>query len=112
MYPACNLKHGRLPRWIWDEIVWATHVGYTRGHEVLLAVTFDPAAGYRLSVPPQIAAPERVVYRPPTSAVLEIHSHGPHPAAFSSTDDRDEQGRSISRDDGRATGNDRDTANA
>jgi hypothetical protein len=29
-----------------------------------------------------------------------------------SYDDRDEQGRSISRDDGRATGNDRDTANA
>jgi PRTRC genetic system protein A len=92
VYPACNLKHGRLPRWIWDAIVWAAHVGYTRGHEVLLAVTFHPGVGYRLSVPPQIAGPERVVYRPPTSAMLEIHSHGPHPAVFSATDDRDEQG--------------------
>jgi len=92
VYPACNLKHGPLPRWIWDAIVWAAHVGYTRGHEVLLAVAFDPGVGYRLTVPPQVAGPERVVYRPPTSAVLEIHSHGPYPAVFSTTDDRDEQG--------------------
>jgi len=92
VYPACNLKHGRLPRWIWDAIVWTAHVGYTRGHEVLLAVTFVPSLGYRLIVPPQIAGPERVVYRPPTSAILEVHSHGPHPAVFSLTDDRDEQG--------------------
>jgi PRTRC genetic system protein A len=92
VYPACNLKHGRLPGWIWDAIVWAAHVGYVRGHEVLLAVAFDPGVGYRLTVPPQVACPERVVYRPPKSAVLEIHSHGPHAAKFSSTDDRDEQG--------------------
>lgn len=92
VYPACNLKHGRLPQWIWDAIVWAAHVGYTSGREVLLAVVFDPGIGYRLTVPPQIAGPERVVYRPPTSAVLEIHSHGPHQAVFSSTDDRDELG--------------------
>jgi hypothetical protein len=63
-----------------------------RGHEVLLAVMFDPDVGYRLTVPPQIAGPERVLYRPPTSAMLEIHSHGRHPALFSATDDRDEQG--------------------
>jgi hypothetical protein len=62
------------------------------GREVLLAVVFDQGIGYRLTVPPQIAGPERVVYRPPTSAVLEVHSHGPHPAVFSSTDNRDEQG--------------------
>jgi PRTRC genetic system protein A len=92
VYPACNLKHGRLPQRIWDAIVWAAQVGYMRGHEVLVAVTFDPNVGHRLTVPPQIAGPDRVVYRPPTSAVLELHSHGPHPAVFSSTDDRDEQG--------------------
>lgn len=92
VYPACNLKHGRLPQWIWDAIVWAAHVGYTSGHEVLLAVVFERGIGYRLTVPPQIAGSERVVYRPPTSAVLEIHSHGPHQAVFSSTDDRDELG--------------------
>ncbi|MCC6175644.1 MAG: hypothetical protein IT305_10105 [Chloroflexi bacterium] len=92
VYPACTLEHGRLPQWIWDAIVWAAHVGYMSAREVLVAVTFDPNVGYCLTVPPQIAGPERVVYRPPTSAVLEVHSHGPHPAVFSSTDDRDEQG--------------------
>jgi PRTRC genetic system protein A len=92
VYSACNLRHGRLPQWVWDAIVWAAHVGYMRDREVLLAVVFDTNVGYRLTVPPQIAGPERVVYRPPTSAVLEIHSHGPHPAAFSSTDNRDELG--------------------
>ncbi len=92
VYPACNLTHGRLPQWIWDAIVWAAHVGYMSGREVLLAVVFDGGVGYRLTVPAQIAGPERVLYRPPTSAVLEIHSHGPHPAIFSSTDNRDELG--------------------
>lgn len=92
VYPACNLKPGRLPQWIWDAMVWAAHVGYMSGREVLLAVAFDPSVRYRLTVPPQIAGAERVVYRPPASAMLEIHSHGPHPAVFSSTDDRDEQG--------------------
>lgn len=92
VYPACNLKHGRLPHWIWGAIVWAAHVGYMSGREVLLAVVFDAGVGYRLTVPPQIAGPERVAYRPPTSAVLEIHSHGSLPAIFSSTDDRDELG--------------------
>ncbi len=92
VYPACNLKHGRLPQWIWDAIVWAAHVGYMRGREVLLAVTFDQSVGYRLIVPPQVSGPERVVYRPPASAVLEVHSHGPLQATFSSIDNRDEQG--------------------
>ena len=92
VYPACNLKHGRLPQWIWDAIVWAAHVGYMRGREVLLAVTFDPSIGYRLTVPPQVAGPETVVYRPSAAAVLEVHSHQTHPAIFSATDDRDEQG--------------------
>jgi hypothetical protein len=91
VYPACNLKHGRLPQWIWDAIVWAAHVGYVRGREVLLVVTFDPGIGYRLSVPPQVAGSEHVVYRPTTGAVLEVHSHGPHAAAFSPIDNRDEQ---------------------
>ena len=92
VYPSCTLKHGRLPQWIWDAIVWAVHVGFMNGREVLLAVTFDPSIGYRLTIPPQVAGPERVVYRPPTAAVLELHSHGRHPAMFSSTDNRDEQG--------------------
>lgn len=91
VYPSCTLKHGRLPQWIWDAIVWAVHVGFMNDREVLLAVTFDSSIGYRLLVPPQVAGPERVVYRPPTAAVLEVHSHGPHPAMFSSTDNRDEQ---------------------
>src|SRR5688572_22848352 len=89
VYPACNLKHGRFPQWIWDGIVWAAHAGYMVGREVLLAVTFDPNLGYRLIVPPQVAGPVSVVYRPPTGAVLELHSHQAHPARFSPIDDRD-----------------------
>ncbi|MFN8632925.1 MAG: hypothetical protein U0893_03655 [Chloroflexota bacterium] len=92
VYPSCTLKHGRIPGWIWDAIVWAAHVGYVSGHEVLLTVRFDPSVGYRLTVPRQVAGPAHVVYRPPADAVLEIHSHGPHAADFSPTDDADEQG--------------------
>jgi PRTRC genetic system protein A len=92
VYPSCNLKHGRIPGWIWDAIVWAAHVGYMSGHEVLLTVRFDPSVGYRLTVPHQVAGPAHVVYRPTADAILEIHSHGPHAAAFSPTDDADEQG--------------------
>ena len=92
VYPSCNLKHGRIPGWIWDAIVWAAHVGYMSGHEVLLTVRFDPSVGYRLTVPRQVAGPTHVVYRPLADAVLEIHSHGPLAAAFSPTDDADEQG--------------------
>lgn len=92
VYPSCNLKHGRIPGWIWDAIVWAGHIGYIRGHEVMLTVRFDPSVGYRLTVPRQVAGPTHVVYRPMSDAILEIHSHGPHAAAFSPTDDADEQG--------------------
>ena len=92
VYPSCTLKHGRIPGWIWDAIVWAAHVGYARGHEVMLTVRFDPSVGYRLTVPRQAAGPTHVVYRPISDAILEIHSHGPHAAAFSPTDDTDEQG--------------------
>jgi hypothetical protein len=92
VYPACNLKHGRLPQWIWDAIVWAAHVGHMSGREVLLTVRFDPSVGYRLTIPRQLAGPTHVVYRPISDAILEIHSHGPHAAAFSPTDDADEQG--------------------
>ena len=92
VYPSCNLKRGRIPGWIWDAIVWAAHVGYMSGHEVLLTVKVDPSVGYRLTVPRQVAGPAHVVYRPTSDAILEIHSHGPHAAAFSATDDGDEQG--------------------
>jgi PRTRC genetic system protein A len=92
VYPACSLKHGRMPSWIWNAIVWAAHVGYLRGREVLLEVTFDSNVGYRLTVPPQLGGPERVIYRPTATSVLEIHSHGSHAAFFSSIDDHDEQG--------------------
>ena len=92
VYPSCNLKHGRFPGWIWDAIVWAAHVGYMRGHEVLLTVRFDPSVGYRLTVPRQLAGPAHVVYRATSDAILEIHSHGPLAAAFSPIDDADEQG--------------------
>jgi hypothetical protein len=48
-------------------------------------------AGYRLAIPHQVAGATRVLYRPPSAAVLELHSHHVLPARFSRQDDDDEQ---------------------
>ena len=92
LYPACTLKHGRLPHAAWETIVAIAEARRLSGHEVLLVARRDDLVGYRLVRPPQLAGPTGVVYRPPSDAVLEIHSHCDYPARFSSTDDRDEQG--------------------
>ena len=59
---------------------------------MLQAVTFEPGFGHRLTVPPQVAGRERIIYRPTATVVLELHSHGSHPAIFSSIDNHGEQG--------------------
>jgi ThiF family len=87
-----TLPQGRLPPESWDVILAIMREQPCR--EVLVAVTCR-ASAYRLVRPAQIGASLRVVYRPPADAVLEIHSHGPHPAHFSGTDDADEQGLRI-----------------
>ena len=92
LYPACTLKHGRLPHAAWETIVAIVEARSLGGREVLVVATRDEMVGYRLVRPPQLAGPTGVIYEPPSNAVLEIHSHCEYPARFSPTDDRDEQG--------------------
>ena len=92
LYPSVALRTGRLPQRLWEQIVTAARSLGAHGLEVVLAVTHDPAAGYRLVLPQQAVGPVHVRYRPVGEVVLEIHSHHRHPARFSPTDDADEQG--------------------
>jgi PRTRC genetic system protein A len=89
---ACLLKHGRLPLPIWHDLVDTARTWAVAGHEVLLAVVWEPPWGYRTVRPPQVVGADRVVYVPRPSTVLELHSHHRLPAYFSRTDDADEQG--------------------
>ena len=91
IYPAFTLRSGRLPREIWEQIVEEARAWSRSGHEVLLAVTYDQAAGYRLVRPWQVVGPLQVVYQPLSDLVLEIHSHHRHAARFTGIDDADEQ---------------------
>src|SRR5207237_16691 len=52
LYPACTLRHGRLPQPIWDQIVAVARADTER--EVLLVVSLEPS-GYQLLRPAQIA---------------------------------------------------------
>lgn len=89
VYACVELTAGRLPQALWDAIV---AVALARPEtEVLLAVT-RAASGYRLMRPAQHADAVQIAYRPVPDALLELHSHGRHPARFSPTDDADERG--------------------
>ena len=92
IYPSCVLRAERLPGELWEGIVAAARLWSFCGHEVLLAVTSEEPSGYRLLLPEQVVGPESVFYRPPSQAVLQIHSHRHYPARFSPIDDTDEQG--------------------
>jgi PRTRC genetic system protein A len=87
----CVLRKGRVPTCIWQQVVQVSHAWAARGCEVLLAVTYSEAYGYRMSIPVQAVASENIVYQPAANVVLEIHSHHRYAARFSSTDDNDEQ---------------------
>jgi PRTRC genetic system protein A len=87
----CTLKNGRLPISIWNDLVDTGRTWSAVGHEVLLAVVWDPPLGYRTLRPPQVVGAERVIYRPKPATVLELHSHHAHPAYFSRVDNADEQ---------------------
>lgn len=91
VYASLTLQTGRIPYRLWKQIVATAHTLGTRGLEVVLVVTHDPA-GYRLVLPPQAVGPVQVVYQPIGAVVLAIHSHHQHAARFSLTDDADEQG--------------------
>ena len=97
---ACELRHGRLPGWLWDGCVGIARAWAAVGLEVLLLATCDATGRYALVVPEQAVTTARVEYAPPalppgTTVVLAMHSHHRLPAYFSRTDDRDEQGLSL-----------------
>ena len=92
VHAACSLAHGRLPVRLWDQALGLARAMGAASREVLLAVVHDERQGYRLVVPDQEVDATGVRYRPPTGAVLELHSHHRLPARFSPTDDGDEQG--------------------
>ncbi len=89
LHALVDLRGGRLPHCLWEQIVAAARAQPER--ELLLAVA-AAAHGYSLLRPAQLAGRLRVFYRPTADALLEIHSHGVFPARFSPTDDADEQG--------------------
>lgn len=91
LYAACTLPSGPLPVALWEQVVAAALAADAGGHEVFLAVTHRPRAGYRLVRPLQVGDPEGVVYERQPDTVLEVHSHRHYPACFSPRDDRDEQ---------------------
>lgn len=91
IYPSFTLWEGRLPTAIWERIVAFCRDWSAAGHEVLLAVTYDDGASYRLVLPNQVVSAVAVRYRPIADVVLEIHSHHRFTARFSPTDDADEQ---------------------
>ena len=96
----CELRHGRLPGWLWDGCVGIARTWAAVGLEVLLLATCDAAGRYALVVPEQAVTAARVEYTPPalppgTTVVLALHSHHRLPAYFSRTDNRDEQGLSL-----------------
>jgi PRTRC genetic system protein A len=92
VHGRCALAHGRLPVTIWNDLVRTARTWAMAGHETLLAVVHEPPWGYRVLRPPQVVGRERVIYRPTSATVLELHSHHAYPAYFSRVDDADEQG--------------------
>jgi PRTRC genetic system protein A len=91
VHAACTLKRGRLPLALWQTMLRLARTWGVAGREMVCAVRFDPARGYRLVLPAQTASLSEVAYVPPPDALLELHSHHRFPARFSHQDDRDEQ---------------------
>lgn len=83
-----ELIHGKIPAYLWPEILG--HLKREPHNELFVAITWE--GDYRLHIPVQEVGPAHVTYAPLPHTVLEIHSHGYLPAFFSNTDDRDEQG--------------------
>jgi len=84
----CVMRQGKIPLYL---LRLATDIMFAHAEkEYYAAVTWDN--GYHLVVPPQSGSASEVNYRQPDNAVMDLHSHGSGPAAFSLQDNRDEQG--------------------
>lgn len=86
------LPHGPIPaRLLRDGIRWMLE---TPWQERFFAIAWR-GSEYRLHQPPQAGTAASLTYAPLPGAVAEFHSHARHRAAFSTTDDADEQGLRI-----------------
>lgn len=96
----CELRHGRVPGWIWDGCAEIARLWALARLEVLLLVTCDESGRYALVVPEQATTATRVRYAAPAlppgvTIALALHSHHAMAAYFSPTDDGDEQGLAL-----------------
>ena len=85
---SVELRHGRIPQYIYDLALSALMVNPYR--EQLVAVVWD--GSYRLKLPTQENGECWIKYQTLPDTVLEFHSHGLMSAVVSMTDNRDEQG--------------------
>ena len=84
-----ELHHGKIPsELLKTALQWFQE---TPGRERYFAIHWN-GERYNMQVPPQIGGASNLEYQPLEGMLLEFHSHGRHPAFFSNTDDRDEQG--------------------
>ena len=84
-----ELAHGPIPAHVFElGLAWLLAAP---GTERFFAIGWDQGA-YRLVIPSQTGTGSSLTYQPPQGVIAEFHSHGGHPAFFSATDDRDEQG--------------------
>lgn len=83
-----QMKHNTIP----NSLV-AQGINWMRERpmqERFFAITWQDNR-YQLNIPPQDGATSSLTYTCPENPVAEFHSHGPHPAQFSQTDNLDEQ---------------------
>ena len=93
MEPRLFFRHGKIPPRFMD---LALGVLQASSHEKYLAIRWEQD-GYSLSEPEQEGREADVQYSVLPGTVVNIHSHpGGLPAAFSGTDDSDDQGFGVS----------------
>jgi PRTRC genetic system protein A len=73
----------------------SSDIGLARPVEQQYFVTFE-AGKLRVKVPPQDSSSTRIRYQALAGALIDIHSHHSMAAYFSSTDDQDDTGLSVS----------------
>lgn len=106
--PVVVLRHGLIPQHLFDLILNYFLANWKK--EIYAAVVYDMLNNkYGIVIPPQAASEEQlrkegnqgqggsasVAYYTPEKVVVDLHSHGDMTAAFSSQDNRDEQGLKI-----------------
>jgi len=86
--PKLVLRYGLVPQRFFDLALSALLADITK--EYYVAVTWND--GYHLYVPEQEGTGGSVKYEVGDQVAVDLHSHGPLPPWFSTTDNKDEQG--------------------